>query len=70
MPQWQYTRIDLNDVPIKIDGIDLLNDAGKDGWEPGHVPIQSNRDCGAGSDGGPASFVMPAEGESRYQGRG
>ena len=33
MPQWQYTKIDLNNVPAKSSDIDLLDDAGKDGWE-------------------------------------
>ena len=29
MPQWQYCAIDLNENP----GIDVLNDAGNEGWE-------------------------------------
>jgi len=33
MPQWEYRKIDLNEVPRRTDDIDLLNDAGKDGWE-------------------------------------
>lgn len=33
MAQWEYSKIDLNDAPRKTDDIDLLNDAGKDGWE-------------------------------------
>ena len=33
MPQWEYDKINLNDAPRKSDDIDLLNDAGKGGWE-------------------------------------
>jgi hypothetical protein len=33
MPEWEYMKIDLNDLPRRTEGIDLLNDAGKDGWE-------------------------------------
>jgi hypothetical protein len=33
MQQWEYKKIDLNDVPRKTGDIDLLNDVGKDGWE-------------------------------------
>jgi hypothetical protein len=40
MPVWEYEKIDLNDLPRKRDDTDLLNDAGKDGWEL--VSISSN----------------------------
>jgi hypothetical protein len=33
MPQWEYRKINLNDVPRRSDDIDLLLDAGHDGWE-------------------------------------
>jgi hypothetical protein len=33
MPQWDYRKIDLNNVPRRTDDIDLLNDAGEQGWE-------------------------------------
>jgi hypothetical protein len=33
LPEWEYTRIDLNNLPGKASEIDVLNDAGKDGWE-------------------------------------
>jgi hypothetical protein len=33
MPQWEYEKIDLNDTPRKSNEIDVLNDAGQDGWE-------------------------------------
>jgi hypothetical protein len=33
MSQWEHRKIDLNNAPRKADDIDLLNDAGNDGWE-------------------------------------
>ena len=33
MPQWEYTKIDLNQISGTTDDIDLLNTAGRDGWE-------------------------------------
>lgn len=33
MPQWEYTKIDLNQSSSRTDDIDLLNTAGGDGWE-------------------------------------
>jgi hypothetical protein len=33
MHQWEYEKLALNDLPRKTDEIDVLNDAGKDGWE-------------------------------------
>jgi hypothetical protein len=33
MPQWEYSKRNLGDAPTKTDDIDLLNDAGRDGWE-------------------------------------
>jgi hypothetical protein len=33
MPQWQYRTIYLNEVPRGSDAIDVLNDAGGEGWE-------------------------------------
>ena len=33
MPQWEYSKIDLNNVPARTSEIDLLDSAGKDGWE-------------------------------------
>jgi len=33
MPQWEYLVIDLSDLPRRTDEIDLLNDAGVNGWE-------------------------------------
>ena len=33
MPEWQYRKIDLNQLPRKTDDVDLLNDVGRDGWE-------------------------------------
>jgi hypothetical protein len=33
MAEWEYITINLSDLPIKMRAIDILNDAGKDGWE-------------------------------------
>jgi hypothetical protein len=33
MPQWEYTKLDLNDLPRNTQELEVLNDAGKDGWE-------------------------------------
>jgi hypothetical protein len=33
MPQWQYRTINLGDLPRGEDEIDVLNDAGEEGWE-------------------------------------
>jgi H-NS histone family len=30
---WEYKRIALNDLPRKTEDVDVLNDAGDDGWE-------------------------------------
>ena len=30
---YEYRKIDLGTVPAKLSDIDVLNDAGKDGWE-------------------------------------
>jgi hypothetical protein len=33
MPRWEYSKIDLNNAPVRGSEIDLLDDAGRDGWE-------------------------------------
>ena len=33
MLEWEYSRINLNEVPRRTDDVDILNDAGKEGWE-------------------------------------
>lgn len=33
MAEWEYRKIMLSETPRRRDDIDLLNDAGKDGWE-------------------------------------
>jgi len=33
MPQWEYSKIDLSRINPRSDDIELLNDAGQDGWE-------------------------------------
>jgi hypothetical protein len=32
MAIWEYKTIDLNEVPTRRSEIDVLDDAGKDGW--------------------------------------
>jgi hypothetical protein len=32
MAIWEYKTIDLNEVPARRSDIDVLDDAGKDGW--------------------------------------
>ena len=33
MAEWEYTTINLCDVPAKILAVDILNNAGEKGWE-------------------------------------
>jgi hypothetical protein len=33
MPRWEYAMIHLSELPRGTDEIDILNDAGEDGWE-------------------------------------
>ena len=33
MQRWEYTMIYLSELPRGTDEIDILNDAGEDGWE-------------------------------------
>jgi hypothetical protein len=33
MPQWEYSKIDLNNAPARSSEIALLDDAGRNGWE-------------------------------------
>jgi hypothetical protein len=33
MPQWEYSKIDLSNLPPRTDDVDLLDDAGREGWE-------------------------------------
>ena len=33
MPEWEYQKIDLNELPRKTSDIDVLREAGGDGWE-------------------------------------
>jgi len=41
MATWAYKTIDLNDVPSRRSEIDVLNNAGRDGWSL--VLITANR---------------------------
>jgi hypothetical protein len=33
MPEWEYSTINLSELPLKPGIIAVLSDAGKDGWE-------------------------------------
>jgi hypothetical protein len=33
MAEWEYRKLMLSETPRRGDDIDLLNEAGKDGWE-------------------------------------
>jgi hypothetical protein len=33
MPEWEYVTVSLNDLPVKTRPVDILNDAGAQGWE-------------------------------------
>ena len=33
MQQWEYEKINLSGLPPKVSDLDVLNDAGRDGWE-------------------------------------
>ena len=33
MANWEYSRLNLNDLPRETSELDLLNDAGEEGWE-------------------------------------
>ena len=37
MARWEYRKLDLNELPRNTDAVDLLNDAGQDGWELVHI---------------------------------
>jgi hypothetical protein len=41
MPRWQYLLIDLAIVPLRTDEVDVLDEAGKTGWEL--VTITANK---------------------------
>lgn len=33
MAAWEYRKLDLNDVPHRRDQIDLMREAGEEGWQ-------------------------------------
>jgi hypothetical protein len=33
MPQWEYRAIQLNEAPARGEDLDVLNEAGEEGWE-------------------------------------
>ena len=41
MPQWNYRKINLNDLPRRTEDIDVLTDAGEQGWELVTISVNS-----------------------------
>ena len=41
MVRWEYLTLDLANLPGRIDEIDVLNDAGEEGWEL--IAIMTNK---------------------------
>jgi hypothetical protein len=41
MHEWEYRKVDLNDLPRRTEDIDVLNGAGAEGWEV--ITITPNR---------------------------
>jgi hypothetical protein len=41
MPQWEYSKRNLNEASAKVSDVDLLNDVGKDGWELVSITINN-----------------------------
>ena len=33
MPEWEYRKLNLNELPRGRDDVDVLNEAGQEGWE-------------------------------------
>jgi hypothetical protein len=43
MVRWEYSMIDLANLPARTDEVDVLNDAGEQGWEL--IAIMSNHNA-------------------------
>jgi|GEM_PF-2940223 len=63
MPQWQYCKIDLSDMPTRMSDVELLDEAGRDGWEL--VGITANNFAYMKRPAGGAAAATPAEAPQR-----
>ena len=69
--KWEYKRINLNEAPRRSDELDLLCDAGEDGWElvtvlPNNIAYLK-REIG-GTDAQPeAEIDRPKEVKAKYR---
>jgi hypothetical protein len=41
MTQWEYRKINLNDLPRRTEDIDVLTDVGEEGWELVIISVNS-----------------------------
>jgi hypothetical protein len=39
--EWTYRKVDLNNLPRKAEDVDILNDAGKEGWELVQITVNN-----------------------------
>jgi hypothetical protein len=60
MPQWDYRKIDLNNVPRKTDDVDLLNDAGEQRLGPDRHHTEQLRLLEARARGHPSRASSPS----------
>jgi hypothetical protein len=61
MPQWEYSKRDLSEVPAKLDDIDLLNEAGREGWELLNITTNNIAYFKRPQGGGAAASEPPAK---------
>lgn len=82
MPRWEYRRIDIATTPRRGDDIDLLDDAGSNGWELVGITVNGtaylkreldppvatvHRRAGGGHSSGGQGAADPRSGPSRRE---
>jgi hypothetical protein len=65
MPQWEYSKIDLSNVPSRTSDVDLLDDAGRDGWELVGITANNFAYLKRRSDNGAAAAEAPRKQPAR-----
>ena len=65
MAQWEYSKIDLSNLPPRTDDVDLLDDAGKDGWELVGIAANNFAYLKRRSDDGAAAAEPPRKQPAR-----